>query len=90
VGAAGSSVTTTGSGQKNESGAAEYVPGGRVRLSLDYLPTHGLLLGLEAGYSQIGRFHRFIGGRRDYSGLEAALTVGFGWGGKSAGVAPSL
>lgn len=80
MGVAGTTVTTTGSSEKKESGSAEYVPGGRVRLSLDYFPTRRLLLGLDAGYSQIGRFHRFIGGRRDYSGFEAALTVGFGWG----------
>ena len=80
MGVAGTTVTTSGSSEKQESGAAEYVPGGRVRISLDYFPTRRLLLGIDAGYSQIGRFNRFIGPRRDYSGPEAALTVGFGWG----------
>jgi len=79
MGVAGS--TTSSSGGTQESGAAEYVPGGRVRLSLDYFPTRRLLLGVEAGYSQMARFKSFVGGRRDYSGPEAAVTIGFGWGG---------
>jgi hypothetical protein len=80
MGLAGTTVSSSGGGDKQESGAAEYVPGGRVRLSLDYFPTRRLMLGLDVGYSQIGRFHRFIGPRRDYSGPEAALSVGYGWG----------
>ena len=34
----------------------------------------------SAGYSQLGKFTKLVGPRRNYSGPEAALTVGFGWG----------
>jgi hypothetical protein len=74
------STTTEGTTRTHESGTMQWVPGARVRLSLDYFVTRRFLLGVSAGYSQIGKFRSLIGSRRNYSGPEAALTFGFGWG----------
>ena len=74
------SSTTQNNQKVNDSGKIEYVPGARLRLSLDYFVTRHVLLGVSVGYSQIGKFQEFVGPRRDYSGPEAALTFGFGWG----------
>lgn len=73
--------TSTGS-NKSSSHESEWAPGARLRLSLDYFPLRRLLLRLGGGYDQIGRFHRFIGARRDYSGFDFALSFGYGWGGR--------
>jgi hypothetical protein len=75
-----SSTTMEGDTVVNDSGTIQWVPGARLRLSLDYFVTRRFLLGVGVGYSQIGRFQKFVGARRDYSGPEAVLTFGFGWG----------
>jgi hypothetical protein len=60
--------------------AVEFVPGARVKLSLDYFPSRRLLMGLSAGYTQLGQFRHLVAGRRTFSGPDLSFTVGFGWG----------
>jgi opacity protein-like surface antigen len=79
AGVHGTTVKTSGA-PTQETSTAVWAPGGRVRLGLEYYPTAHLMLGLGASYHQIGRFKRFVGARRDFSGLDAAATFGYGWG----------
>jgi hypothetical protein len=66
--------------EDSDKGDWEWAPAARLRVSLDYFVTRRFLIGANLGYSQIGKFRKSVGGRRDYSGPEAAMTFGFGWG----------
>jgi len=66
--------------EDSDKGDWQWAPAARLRVSLDYFVTRRFLVGVGLGYSQIGKFRRSVGGRRDYSGPEAAMTFGFGWG----------
>ena len=54
--------------------------GGRLGAGLDMGLGDRLSIGLLAGYHRMKRFPDFLGGRRDFSGLEVGVTLG--WRGK--------
>jgi hypothetical protein len=83
LGAGLDAVLYRGVMKQTSSGGAHdmiWVPGARARLSLDVFVSPRVLLGLDVGYSQMGRFRNAVEARRDQSGLEAAMMFGLCWG----------
>jgi outer membrane protein W len=59
----------------------ENAVGGRLGVGVDFLPGRHILIGLGAGYNIVADFAEDIGGRRNYSGFEGIVGIGYVFGG---------
>lgn len=76
-GASGSSVDRSGAFAGSRSGATF---GGFFGAGADILLGRHWSLGVSAGYNLMGSFSQPIGGRSNYSGVDAGVSIGWVWG----------
>ena len=72
--------TTSGSSTTRSTGTLETRPAVRAGAVVEWFPLRHLLVGMEVGYLAAQPFDNVIASRRDYSGFDAGVTLGFSWG----------
>jgi hypothetical protein len=54
--------------------------GGQLGAGVDFELSRHFMLGLSLKYNLMSDFHEINVGRRNYSGFECCLGIGFAWG----------